>query len=160
MGQEFTTGAQAALSLTLGSVVLTPRVGLRYAYFHADSFGESGAAAQNLDVGSDNLHSLQPYAELTLDRAFGDVLNPVNVQLRVGYARELLDAGRAVSVASQDETLFTAPGVSLPRGYLTTGISIGLQPVKSLMVSLGYDALINTTHASAQAGTLKAEYRF
>jgi len=160
MGQEFTTGAQAALPLTLGSVVLTPRVGLRYAYFHADSFGESGAAAQNLDVGSDNLHSLQPYAELTLDRAFGDVLNPVNVQLRVGYARELLDAGRAVSVASQDETLFTAPGVSLPRGYLTTGISIGLQPVKSLMVSLGYDALINTTHASAQAGTLKAEYRF
>ena len=160
MGQEFTTGAQAALPLTLGSVVLTPRVGLRYAYFHADSFGESGAAAQNLDVGSDNLHSLQPYAELTLDRAFGDVLNPVNVQLRVGYARELLDAGRAVSVASQDETLFTAPGVSLPRGYLTTGISIGLQPVKNLMVSLGYDALINTTHASAQAGTLKAEYRF
>ena len=160
MGQEFTTGAQAALPLTLGSVVLTPRVGLRYAYFHADSFGESGAAAQNLDVGPDNLHSLQPYAELTLDRAFGDVLNPVNVQLRVGYARELLDAGRAVSVASQDETLFTAPGVSLPRGYLTTGISIGLQPVKNLMVSLGYDALINTTHASAQAGTLKAEYRF
>ena len=160
MGQEFTTGAQAALPLTLGSVVLTPRVGLRYAYFHADSFGESGAAAQNLDVGPDNLHSLQPYAELTLDKAFGDVLKPVNVQLRVGYARELLDTGRAVSVASQDQTLFTAPGVSLPRGYLTTGISIGLQPVKSLMVSLGYDALINTTHASAQAGTLKAEYRF
>ena len=160
MGQEFTTGAQAALPLTLGSVVLTPRVGLRYAYFHADSFGESGAAAQNLDVGPDNLHSLQPYAELTLDKAFGDVLKPVNVQLRVGYARELLDTGRAVSVASQDQTLFTAPGVSLPRGYLTTGISIGLQPVKNLMVSLGYDALINTTHASAQAGTLKAEYRF
>ncbi|WP_297356018.1 autotransporter domain-containing protein [Paraburkholderia sp.] len=160
MGQEFTTGAQAALPLTLGSVVLTPRVGLRYAYFHADSFGESGAAAQNLDVGPDNPHSLQPYAELTLDKAFGDVLKPVNVQLRVGYARELLDTGRAVSVASQDQTLFTAPGVSLPRGYLTTGISIGLQPVKNLMVSLGYDALINTTHASAQAGTLKAEYRF
>jgi fibronectin-binding autotransporter adhesin len=160
MGQEFTTGAQASLPLTLGSVVLTPRVGLRYAYFHANSFGESGAAGQDLDVGTDNVHSLQPYAELTLDKAFGDALKPVDVQLRVGYAHEVLDAGRAVSVASQDGTLFTAPGTSLPRGYLTTGISIGMQPVKNLTVSLGYDALIDTTHASAQAGTLKADYRF
>lgn len=160
MGQEFTTGAQASLPMTLGSVVLTPRVGLRYAYFHANSFGESGAAAQDLDVCTDNVHSLQPYAELTLDKAFGDALKPVNVQLRVGYAREVLDASRAVSVASQDGTLFAAPGTSLPRGYLTTGISIGMQPVKNLMVSLGYDALINTTHASAQAATLKANYRF
>jgi autotransporter-associated beta strand protein/T5SS/PEP-CTERM-associated repeat protein len=160
MGQEFTTGAQASLPLTLGSVVLTPRVGLRYAYFHANSFGESGAAAQDLDVSTDNVHSLQPYAELTLDKAFGDALKPVDVQLRVSYAREVLDASRAVSVASQDGTLFTAPGTSLPRGYLTTGISIGMQPVKNLRLSLGYDTLINTTHASAQAGTLRADYRF
>jgi hypothetical protein len=82
------------------------------------------------------------------------------VQLRVSYAREVLDASRAVSVASQDGTLFTAPGTSLPRGYLTTGISIGMQPVKNLRLSLGYDTLINTTHASAQAGTLRADYRF
>ncbi|WP_429440750.1 autotransporter outer membrane beta-barrel domain-containing protein [Paraburkholderia sp. GAS33] len=160
MGQEFTTGAQASLPLTLGSVVLTPRVGLRYAYFHANSFGESGAAGQDLDVSTDNVHSLQPYAELTLDKAFGNALKPVKVQLRVGYAREVLDAGRALSVASQDGTLFTAPGTSLPRGYLTTGISIGTQPVKNLTVSLAYDALINTTHASAQTGTLRADYRF
>jgi len=111
-------------------------------------------------VSTDNVHSLQPYAELTLDKAFGNALKPVNVQLRVGYARQLLDAGRAVSVASQDGTLFTAPGTNLPRGYLTTGLSIGMQPVKNLTVSPGYDALINTTHASAQEGTLKADYRF
>ncbi|CAE6858411.1 hypothetical protein R69746_07694 [Paraburkholderia aspalathi] len=29
-----------------------------------------------------------------------------------------------------------------------------------LRVSLGYDALINTTHASAKSGTLRADYRF
>jgi len=63
-------------------------------------------------------------------------------------------------VASQDGTLFTAPGTSLPRGYLTTGISVGMQPVKNLTVSLGYGALINTTHASAQAGTLRADCQF
>ncbi|MFD1554473.1 autotransporter domain-containing protein [Paraburkholderia silviterrae] len=160
IGQEFTTGAQASLPLTLGSFVLTPRVGLRYAYFHANGFGESGAGGQDLQVGTDNVHSLQPYAEVTLDKTFGDALRPVNVQLRLGYAHELLDAGRAVSVASQDGTIFTAPGTSLPRGYLTTGIRVSMQPMKNLDVSLGYDALINTTHASAQAGSLQATYRF
>ncbi len=160
IGQEFTTAAQASLPLRLGSVVLTPRVGLRYAYFHANGFGESGAAGQDLQVGTDNVHSLQPYAEVTLDKAFGDALRPVNVQLRLGYAHEVLDAGRAVSVASQDGTLFTAPGTNLPRGYLTTGVSVSMQPLKHLDVSLGYDALINTTHASAQAGSVQATYRF
>jgi fibronectin-binding autotransporter adhesin len=72
----------------------------------------------------------------------------------------VLDANRALSVSSQDGTLFTAPGTSLPRGYLTLGVSLGMQPVKNLTISLGYDALINTTHASAQAGSLKADYRF
>jgi hypothetical protein len=32
--------------------------------------------------------------------------------------------------------------------------------VKNLTVSLGYGALINTTHASAQAGTLRADCQF
>jgi fibronectin-binding autotransporter adhesin len=160
IGQEFTTAAQASLPLTLGSFVLTPRAGLRYAYFHANGFDESGAGGQDLQVGRDNVHSLQPYVEVTLDKAFGDPLKPVNVQLRVGYAHEVLDAGRAVSVTSQDGTLFTASGTSLPRGYLTTGVSVGMQPTKNLKVSLGYDALINTTHASAQAGTLKVDYMF
>jgi fibronectin-binding autotransporter adhesin len=56
--------------------------------------------------------------------------------------------------------LFTAAGTSLPRGYLTTGVTVTVQPLKNLNVSLGYDALINTTHASAQAGTVKVNYRF
>ena len=101
-------------------------------------------------VSTDNVHSLQPYAELTLDKAFGNALKPVNVQLRVGYARQLLDAGRAVSVASQDGTLFTAPGTSLPRGYLHDGSqhrhATGVEPLRSRLAM----TLINTTHASAQ----------
>ncbi len=160
LGHEFTLGGQASLPLTFGSLVITPRVGLRYAYLHANGFGESGASGQNLSVGTDNVHSLQPYAEVTLDKAFGNALKPVNVQLRLGYAHELLNTNRTVTVAAQDGTEFVAPGTSLPRGYLTTGVSVSMQPTKALTVSLGYDALINTTHASEQTGSLKAAYRF
>ncbi|WP_175425739.1 autotransporter outer membrane beta-barrel domain-containing protein [Trinickia violacea] len=160
VGHEFTLGGQASLPLTLGSFVVTPRVGLRYAYFHANGFGESGAGGQDLGVGTDNVHSLQPYAEVTLDKAFGNALNPVDVQLRLGYAHELLDTNRSVTVTAQDGTVFAAPGTSLPRGYLTTGVSVSMQPTKALKVSLGYDALINTTHASEQTASLKVGYQF
>lgn len=160
MGQEFNFGTQASLPMTFGSVTVTPRIGLRYAYFHANSFGESGAGGQNLEVGSDSVRSLQPYAQVSLDRAFGDALKPVNVELRVGYAHELLDANRAVSVASQDGTPFNARGTTLPRGYLTSGVSVTMHPIKSLDVALSYDTVFNTTHASVQQGSVRVGYRF
>ncbi|WP_179401082.1 beta strand repeat-containing protein [Burkholderia guangdongensis] len=160
IGQEFTAAGEASMPLTLGSLVLTPRVGLRYAYFHGNGFDESGANGQNLAVGTDNAHSLQPYAELTLDQAFGSTLKPVNVQLRAGYARELLDAGRTMTVTAQDSTVFAAPGTGLPRSYLTAGIGVSMQPLKSLTVAVRYDALINTGHASAQAANVQVGYQF
>ncbi|QGZ66420.1 autotransporter domain-containing protein [Paraburkholderia acidisoli] len=159
-GEEFNLGGQASLPMTLGSFTVTPSVGLRYAYFHADAFSESGAGGQDLAVGTDNVRSLQPYVGVTVDRAFGDALRPVNAQLRLGYAHELLDANRAMSVAASDGTLFTAPGTSLPRGYFTAGAGVTLHPKKNLSVSLSYDALINTTHASAQQGQVRVGYQF
>jgi fibronectin-binding autotransporter adhesin len=160
MGQELNLGTQASLPMALGSVTVTPRIGLRYAYVHANGFGESGAGGENLGVGTDNLHSLQPYADVTLDHAFGDALRPVNVELRLGYAHELLDANRALSVVSQDGTVFSAPGTSLPRGYLTAGAGVTLHPRKNVDVSLSYDGLISTTHASAQQGSIRVGYQF
>lgn len=160
MGEEFNVGGQASLPMTLGSFTVTPRAGLRYAYFHADDFTESGAGGQDLAVGTDNVRSLQPYVGVTVDRAFGDALKPVNAQVRLGYAHELLDANRAVSVASSDGTLFSAPGTSLPRGYFTAGAGVSFHPKKNLSVSLDYDALINTTHASAQQGEVRLGYQF
>jgi outer membrane autotransporter protein len=144
LGQEMNVGTQASLPMTFGDVTVTPRIGLRYAYFHANGFGESGAGGEDLNVGTDNVHSLQPYAEVTLDKAFGDAQKPTVVQVRMGYARGLLDANRAMSVTAQDGTLFAAPGTNLPRGYLTTG----------------YDTMINTGHASAQQGSIRVGYQF
>ncbi len=160
MGQDVDLGGQASLPMTFGSLTVTPQAGLRYAYFHANGFDESGSGGEDLNVGTDNVHSLQPYVGVTIDKAFGDALRPVNAELRLGYAHEMLDSNRAVNVTSQDGTLFTAPGTSLPRGYLTAGASMTLHPKKDLDVSLSYDTVINTTHASAQVGDVRIGYRF
>jgi len=39
-------------------------------------------------------------------------------------------------------------------------VSVSLQPLKALTVSLGYDALINTGHTSAQSGNVRVGYSF
>lgn len=160
LGHELSAAAQAALPMNFGSFVVTPSAGLRYAFFRGNGFGESGAAGQNLSVGADTARSLQPYVSLALDKAFGDTLRPVDVQLRVGYARELLGTGRAIAVTSQDGTLFAAPGDALARDYLTGGASVSFHPSKAATVSLGFDALVNTGHASAQSGYARLDYRF
>ncbi|VVE88974.1 autotransporter outer membrane beta-barrel domain-containing protein [Pandoraea bronchicola] len=160
IGQEFTAATQASAPLAFGGVLITPRVGLRYAYFHANGFDESGAGGQNLRVGTDNTRSLQPFVGVTFDKAFGDAQRPMNVQFRAAYAHELLDAGRAITVASRDGTIFVAPGANLPRGFLTLGASLSVTLAKRWDVSLDYDALVNTARASAQAGSLKVSYRF
>ncbi|WP_116793003.1 autotransporter outer membrane beta-barrel domain-containing protein [Achromobacter dolens] len=160
VGQEFTAAAQVSKPMALGGLVMTPRLGLRYAYFHANSFDEGGARGQNLHVGSDTARSLQPYVGMTFDTAFDSAQRPLNLQFRVAYAHELLDTGRAMTVVSQDGTRFAAPGADLSRGFLTFGASVGLPLTRQLDVSLAYDALVNTSRASSQAGSVRMSYRF
>ncbi|MDG9967934.1 autotransporter-associated beta strand repeat-containing protein [Achromobacter mucicolens] len=160
IGHEISAATQAAVPMRVGSITLTPAAGLRYAFFRGASFTESGASAQNLSVDSDTARSLQPYVMLKLDKTFGEKERAVDAQLRVGYARELMGTSRQVTVLSQDGTRFAAPGVALPRNYVTGGASIGFRPSKATSISVGYDALINTGHASAQAGYARFEYQF
>jgi outer membrane autotransporter protein len=160
IGHEISAATQAAVPMRVGSITLTPAAGLRYAFFRGASFTESGASAQNLGVDSDTARSLQPYLMLKLDKTFGEGERAIDAQLRVGYARELMGTSRQVTVLSQDGTRFAAPGVALPRNYVTGGASIGFRPSKATSISLGYDALINTGHASAQAGYARFEYQF
>ena len=141
-------------------MTVTPRIGLRFSYLHANGFDESGANGQDLTVGTDNVRSLQPYAQIAFGKDFGNQLRPVNVEVRVGYARELLGTGRTMSVGAQDGTWFVAPGTSLPRDQLTTGVSVSMRPAKALTVSIGYDAVLATSHASTQTGSLKVGYQF
>ncbi|WP_036662661.1 autotransporter domain-containing protein [Pandoraea sp. SD6-2] len=160
IGQEFTAATQASLPMQVAGFTLAPHIGLRYSYVHGNRFTEDGASGQNLQVGADNVRSLQPYVGITLDKAFGDTARPVNMQLRLGYAREVLGGGRVVQVQSQDGTVFIAPGTDLPRSFLTTGASVSLQASKATAVSLGVDALINTSHASAISAYVRVNHRF
>lgn len=97
---------------------------------------------------------------MTFDTAFDSAQRPLNLQFRVAYAHELLDTGRAMTVVSQDGTRFAAPGADLSRGFLTFGASVGLPLTRQLDVSLAYDALVNTSRASSQAGSVRMSYRF
>ena len=159
LAHAFTAATQASLPMETGGFRLAPHVGLRYAYVRGSGFGETGANGQNLQVGPDSARSLQPYVGITLDKAFGEV-RPVNVQLRAGYAHEVLSAGRVVQVQSQDGTVFAAPGTDLPRSFLAAGASISLQATKATTVSVGVDAIINTSHVSAQSGYVRVNHRF
>lgn len=160
-GLEVTAAAQASMPLpSLGGFVLIPRAGLRFAYFHGDAFSESGAGAQNLSVGTDNIQSVQPYAQLALRYAFGSASTPSNMEAYVGYAYEAGTTNRAVSVSAQDGTLFTANGVPLPRNLVTAGISLNMRVTRSLWVSAAFDTLLHTANASIKAGSIKVDYRF
>jgi len=148
------------MPLAVGGLTVTPRAGLRFAYFRGNGFGESGAQGQNLSVDADNTRSLQPFVALAIDTSFGDAMRPIDVQWRVGYAYETLSHGRALAVTSQDGTTFSAPGTDLPRALLTTGASVGFHPTKAISVAVGVDALLNVGHASAQSAYARFDYRF
>jgi fibronectin-binding autotransporter adhesin len=76
----------------------------------------------------------------------------------IALPSRLWGVNRTMNVMSQDGTLFTAPGTNLPRGDLTTGASVTLRLTKHLDVSLNYDTVINTGHASAQQGSVRVGY--
>ncbi|ARP83061.1 hypothetical protein CAL12_21065 [Bordetella genomosp. 8] len=160
-GQEITAGLQASLPMATGPVIVTPRMGLRYQYFHADSFDETGAGSQNLDVRGQDISSLQPYAQLSVGLPFHTSADkPALVEARVGYAYETLDAGRNVNASASDGTRFSLPGVAPSRGMLSAGLGVTLPVGKSVDVSASYDRLFDTGNVSAQVFQLQASYRF
>lgn len=160
-GQEAQAGLQASMPLTAGPTVITPRVGLRYQYFHGNSFSEEGLDSQSLAVKGQDLHSLQPYVGVTADYRFnGGGAKPALLQGRVGYAYETLDTSRSVSVTSGDGTGFSVPGATQSRGMLTAGLSLSMQVAKQFDVAVSYDTLFHTGNTSAQTFRLGATYRF
>ncbi|ARP85289.1 autotransporter outer membrane beta-barrel domain-containing protein [Bordetella genomosp. 9] len=160
-GQEITAGLQASLPLAAGPVTVTPRVGLRYQYFHADGFNETGSTSQNLDVDGESFNSLQPYAQLAFGIPFStSASKPALVEARVSYAYETLDTQRAFNVTSGDGTRFTLPGVAPSRGMLSAGLGLTLPIGKALDLTASYDRLFSTGNVSAQTFQLQASYRF
>lgn len=161
-GQEFTAGLQASRAWSLGPVVLTPRVGVRYAYLDGLSTDESGPTAQNLGVANQHLQSLQPYVGVTLDYPFTLRNNdrPTSVQLRAGYAYETLNTGRDVSVTAADGTGFVIAGTRDTRGLVTAGVGATLPIGKTASAYLRYDSVLPTGNVNAQSLQAGVDYRF
>ncbi|OWT73778.1 MULTISPECIES: autotransporter domain-containing protein [unclassified Achromobacter] len=160
-GQEAQAGLQASMPLQAGPTVITPRVGLRYQYFHGNSFSEEGLDSESLSVKGQDLHSLQPYVGVTADYSFNGLgAKPALLQGRVGYAYETMDSSRSVSVTSGDGTGFSVPGATQSRGMLTAGLSLSMQVAKQFDVAVSYDTLFHTGNTSAQTFRLGATYRF
>ncbi len=160
-GQEITAGLQASLPLAAGPLTITPRLGLRYQYFHADRFSETGSTSQNLDVDSQDFNSLLPYAQLAVGIPFTMKADkPAIVEARVGYAYETLDANRHFRATAVDGTGFTLPGVAPTRGMFSAGVGLTLPVSKAMDLTASYDRLFDTGNVSAQAFQLQATYRF
>src|SRR3546814_1125909 len=78
----------------------------------------------NLAVDDQHLDSLQPYIGMTLDYPLNlNTAHPANLQARLGYAYETLDATHDVSVSSTDGTRFVIPGTTDTRRILSAGPS-------------------------------------
>jgi outer membrane autotransporter protein len=161
-GQEFTAGLQASRAWSLGPVVLTPRLGVRYAYLDGLSTNETGPTAQNLGVGSQRLQSLQPYVGVTLDYPFTLRGNdrPASIQLRAGYAYETQSTGRDVSVTAADGTGFVIAGTRDTRGLVTAGLGATLPIGKSASAYVRYDSVLHTGNVNAQSLQAGVDYRF
>ncbi|SEJ71479.1 outer membrane autotransporter barrel domain-containing protein [Achromobacter sp. NFACC18-2] len=160
-GQEITAGLQASLPLAAGPLTVTPRLGLRYQYFHAEGFGETGPTSQNLDVDAKDFNSLQPYAQLVVGIPFSMKADKLAVvEARVGYAYETLDTNRGFRATASDGTGFTLPGVAPTRGMFSAGLGMTLPISKAMDLTASYDRLFDTGNVSAQAFQLQATYRF
>lgn len=160
-GQEFNAGVQASLPWTVGPVVLTPHVGLRYAHLQGLALNETGPTSQNLGVDSQTLNSLQPYVGVTLDYPFhtsGE--RSGSFQARVGYAYETQSMNRNVAVTAADGTGFVVPGTTDSRGMVTTGVGVTLPIGKTANAYVRYDALLHTGNVSAQSVQAGVNYRF
>lgn len=159
--QEITAGLQASLPLVAGPVTITPRLGLRYQYLHTERFSETGSTSQNLDVGSQDFNSLQPYAQLVVGLPFSMKSDkPAVVEARVGYAYETLDTNREFHATAGDGTGFTLPGVAPSRGMFSAGLGLTLPVSKAMDLTASYDRLFDTGNVSGQTFQLQATYRF
>ncbi|PLZ00366.1 hypothetical protein CY652_21060, partial [Burkholderia sp. WAC0059] len=108
-------------------------------------------------VGTDNVHSLQPYVGVSFGRTFGRV-RPVTVGLDLGYAHELLGTARAVLVQAPDGTPFGAPGVALPHNRVSVGLHLEDTLTSNLRIGIGYGATFGIGSGSTQAVNLSMRY--
>src|SRR3546814_19355610 len=107
----------------------------------------------NLAVDDQHLDSLQPYIGMTLDYPLNlNTAHPANLQARLGYAYETLDATHDVSVSSTDGTRFVIPGTTDTRRILSAGLGVNVSVAKATNAYLRSDDVFHIRSEERRVG--------
>jgi hypothetical protein len=156
-GTAYNGGLQLDRAVTINGWRIDPAAGLRFAAIDAGGFAESSPQtlrAFAVNAAASAYTSVQPYLDVDISQSFpaGDAMT-ITPDLALGYAAELGDRGKAVTVTTQDGTAFATPH-NAPDGN-TASLSTGLAVTKNnLSLYAAYSANLsgNTTTQTAQAG--------
>jgi hypothetical protein len=156
-GTVFEGGLQAATALSWRGFNIAPAAGLRVAVVDSSAFGETTPArldAFAVTGAASSYDSVQPYAKVTLSQTYfignGVAVTP---ELSAGYAVELGDRGKAVSVTAPDGTIFAASKASpdSSAAEFSAGLSAG-QGAWSLYAKYNGAVAGNWNAQSGEAG--------
>jgi outer membrane autotransporter protein len=160
-GYETSAGTQWSLPLSFpafgnGSATFTPEAGLQFVHVMEDGFGETGGDDFNLSASGRGTDSFQPYLTAKLAQEFnteaGDAVIP---ELRLGFAHEVLNNLRLLTVSTAGGVAFPTAGLEPARSQLSGGLGVTVQTGANLYLYADYDAVLptgNTVIHTIQAG--------
>ena len=121
-GHEASAALQARYRVPVGAIAVTPRGGVQYEHLTLDGLIERGAAPFNLSALRIDTDSLRPFVGVGADGTFktGDG-GRIAPELRLVYAREVLDVSRANTITTSLGEVLRVAGVSPSRDILTVG---------------------------------------
>lgn len=159
-GLEADLGGEVSGNIALGQVILIPAGGFDYTNLQEGSFRESGAHGADLDGGSHDTGSLQPFAGVTMGESFGIGVWSLTPSAHVTYRYDVLKTRRSLIVAAQDGTLFNDSSVAGARNTLDTGAGISAQATPNLQIYGAYDVSIGFGYGTDQSVTAGVKYKF
>lgn len=158
---EVDFGLQAAMPMSLGATVVTPKVGFNYATFREHGFTETAPGAFGVTAHTDNADSLQPFVSVSMTRTYAWASGwRVTPELRLGYRRELLDSERRGGVTSATGFNFTTEGSTPGRDVGTVGLSLTWLKTDRFSFLAAYDADFAARSSSNQLASLGLRFTF
>ncbi|WP_297809321.1 autotransporter domain-containing protein [uncultured Methylophaga sp.] len=141
-------------------IMLTPYIGLDYAYSDRESFSESGAGAANLDVSSESLESIQSRAGLRFEQFLSSAENRSLVwHLNAAWLHEFGDdkARTQAGFVNNRVASFEVDGADLDRDRLLLGTGVAMALGERASLSVAYEGEFSGTEQDQQ---IRAGYRY
>ena len=159
-GHEASAALQARYRVPVGAIAVTPRGGVQYEHLTVDGLTERGAAPFNLSVSRVDTDSLRPFVGIGADGTFktGDGVR-IAPELRLVYAREVLDVTRTSTVTTSAAEVFRVAAVSTSRDSLIVGAGITVRG-GGLDLYADYDVMVPTGNLIRHTVSAGLRYRF